>query len=924
MANWTTLKAAINNVIKTNNNQAITGQVLQNVLNNVVSSIGENYQFVDIAIPTTNPGAPDGNVFYIAYTAGTYANFNGIVVNNNEVVFLLYKGGWSKKIIGLATAEELDALNASLTKAKTNIFYAICGTAANAVAKVVTIANFELSINTRFVIKMTNSNTAANTTLNVNNTGAKPIYYNGALASADNSWEDGETLDVYYDGENYQASNFQGGGVNAEKVKFENEGTGIESENVQGALEEITQMIIDLKPELLKYVDKSKEVSPSDKNIHININNGALEYNNDIACRVSANYINIEGASYVRFFNGFTIKTYSAGYAFYNSEKEFISGGNYDGVNTTLIVNIPEDAKYFRYTFMGDSVVLSLSYNRDEPNDGNEDTDGVDLINRVILSSGKQITYSNGKYENNSITSATQGYINIDGFESIKTILPHGLITGGAVYGIAFYKDDFTYISGILGNKDAQTEPYNEETIISVPKNAVYFRGTIIGTDANISDYVLIGYITSSEATENYNDFRLDRIDVTSDELSVAGNNLGLALDGSANCKILCRFKNKTILEENGTIEYQGNTSLQMPKKGFAFTFSEKHRFKNWIEMDEYHCKGYYSDWIHCRDLLANKILEQVILTRPQNARRSYQFNNNKFEENDFEFLVDSGALCHVDGFPVELYINNGYWGLYSLNIKKERDNYKLKKDDVDHIQIEASEDTAYTPSFDWTKVEIRCPKSDSGNTEFADNVTPKDGEVKAAWIGFLTNLNAIDEVGTSKENLEGFLNLQDWIDNILVCWFLNHTDNWSKNTLYTSWDAGVHWSPLLYDMDNTFGIVDITGASAKPYNYNTFAHKAYGNCPWLSKIETILSEDIKNRYAKLRKKGIFAAENVDNLITSWVKEVGTDVYKDDTERWSYPGLGNTVAAFIDSQYRMVKWISDRLGYLDEKYDYTE
>lgn len=397
-----------------------------------------------------------------------------------------------------------------------------------------------------------------------------------------------------------------------------------------------------------------------------------------------------------------------------------------------------------------------------------------------------------------------------------------------------------------------------------------------------------------------------------------------MSMDKSAlACTILCRFNEKTVYEENGEIAYQGNTSLQMPKKGFTLTFSDKHRFNKWIEMDEYHCKGYYSDWLHCRDLMANKILEQVILTRPQNARRSYQFNND-FDANDYEILVDSGALCHVDGFPVELYINDSYWGLYSLNIKKERDNYKLKKSNTNHIQIEAANDTSYgnASSFDWGNVEIRNPKTDSGNEEFAEGATPNDGEVKTAWIDFLTKLNAIDQSSTTKENLQEFLNVQDWIDNILLCWLLNHTDNWSKNTLYTTWDA-THWSPLLYDMDNTFGIVDITGGSVKPYNYDTFGHKAYGNCPWLSKIENILADDIKTRYAELRDKGIFSAENVDNLVTEWVKSVGADVYKDDTERWSYPGLGNGTS-FIDSQYRMVKWISDRLGYLDEKYEYVE
>lgn len=42
MANWTTLKAAIANVIKTNGNQEITGAVLQSILNSIVNAIGEN------------------------------------------------------------------------------------------------------------------------------------------------------------------------------------------------------------------------------------------------------------------------------------------------------------------------------------------------------------------------------------------------------------------------------------------------------------------------------------------------------------------------------------------------------------------------------------------------------------------------------------------------------------------------------------------------------------------------------------------------------------------------------------------------------------------------------------------------------------------------------------------------------------------
>lgn len=91
MANWSTLKAAIANIIKTNGNQEITGQLLQNVLNNIVSSVGENSTFAGIATPATNPGVPDGPVFYFANGPGVYSNFSSITISYYSIC-ILYNG----------------------------------------------------------------------------------------------------------------------------------------------------------------------------------------------------------------------------------------------------------------------------------------------------------------------------------------------------------------------------------------------------------------------------------------------------------------------------------------------------------------------------------------------------------------------------------------------------------------------------------------------------------------------------------------------------------------------------------------------------------------------------------------------------------------------------------------------------------------
>lgn len=112
MANWDILKSAIAGIVKTNSNQEITGQLLQNVLNNIVSSVGENATFAGIATPTTNPGVPDGPVFYLATEAGVYSNFEGASVNRAEVIIFLNKAGkWSQIRTGLASQQQVTELN---------------------------------------------------------------------------------------------------------------------------------------------------------------------------------------------------------------------------------------------------------------------------------------------------------------------------------------------------------------------------------------------------------------------------------------------------------------------------------------------------------------------------------------------------------------------------------------------------------------------------------------------------------------------------------------------------------------------------------------------------------------------------------------------------------------------------------------------
>lgn len=103
MGNYEELKAAVASVIKANGKQEITGQVLQNTLTTLISQIGVNATFAGIATPSTVPGTPDQNVFYIAGQSGTYANFNAIVLDNEIAILSNKSGKWVKTTTGFAT-----------------------------------------------------------------------------------------------------------------------------------------------------------------------------------------------------------------------------------------------------------------------------------------------------------------------------------------------------------------------------------------------------------------------------------------------------------------------------------------------------------------------------------------------------------------------------------------------------------------------------------------------------------------------------------------------------------------------------------------------------------------------------------------------------------------------------------------------------
>nr|DAR11873.1 MAG TPA: hypothetical protein [Caudoviricetes sp.] len=126
MANWSDLKALVAEVIKTNGNQEITGQVLQNVLKSIISNLGANYQYAGIAKPSTNPGTPDGNIFYLASEKGVYSNFDSYEIKTQElVVFYNTSSAWKHDTLGSLGGGNAVGMNPYFPFAESATFFTI-------------------------------------------------------------------------------------------------------------------------------------------------------------------------------------------------------------------------------------------------------------------------------------------------------------------------------------------------------------------------------------------------------------------------------------------------------------------------------------------------------------------------------------------------------------------------------------------------------------------------------------------------------------------------------------------------------------------------------------------------------------------------------------------------------------------------------
>ena len=230
--------------------------------------------------------------------------------------------------------------------------------------------------------------------------------------------------------------------------------------------------------------------------------------------------------------------------------------------------------------------------------------------------------------------------------------------------------------------------------------------------------------------------------------------------------------------KKHAILNAQGNSSMTHYKKNIAVDFCEDEwvsddttsvKIGNWIVQDSFHLKAFYCSFYKNECPVSYKIWDRMCHTYKFTEDRPYKdylaskfpdkganvTNSNFGQNNAFE------ARCVPDGFPCAVYLNNTFWGIYSFQLKKHRDNYFMDKESTTNIHLDGdSYLNLFNGIIDWNLMEIRNPKPkkwklyDMDGNKY-DGDSPKELMGKYLSDGETINPNYDDNNESHKKSAE-------------------------------------------------------------------------------------------------------------------------------------------------------------------------
>lgn len=368
-------------------------------------------------------------------------------------------------------------------------------------------------------------------------------------------------------------------------------------------------------------------------------------------------------------------------------------------------------------------------------------------------------------------------------------------------------------------------------------------------------------------------------------EGDTAGMSKENAVDIAAH--FVSQFKDFT---DAATLKWQGTSSIAFPKKNFTIKFTNKHEL-GWKKQKKYCLKANYIDHSHARNIVSARIWSEIVS------------NRSDYEELD-ELLKNSPCNGAVDGFPIRLYLNGEYQGLYTLNVPKG--SWQFGMDDTNEKHCILCGENYESGCF------RAAPKIDGSDwSDELHDVVPDS--VITRWT------EAINFVMTSsdtefKNGIDNYIDVQSLIDYYIYAYVSTGLDSMGKNQIYYTYNGQKYYASM-YDMDSTWGMYYngqkfVSTTYRMQEDYESMVNNRQGNLLY-ERLKTIFKDEIQTRYSELRES-ILSYSNILGKFESFMSCITTEQYAEDLTIYAGIPSGTT-----NNIKQLRSYVKARLDYVD-------
>lgn len=379
-------------------------------------------------------------------------------------------------------------------------------------------------------------------------------------------------------------------------------------------------------------------------------------------------------------------------------------------------------------------------------------------------------------------------------------------------------------------------------------------------------------------------------------------------------------FISNTEIKGYAQIAIQGDSSRLYDKKNYKIkTFSDadcKNKLKlrlkpSWPETNKFNLKANFIDATQSRNLASAKLVAAATAVTP--------IADSTVESH----LAKTSNFGQMEGFPVEVYFDDLYNGLYTCNTKKDDKVFGLDADKPGNAAVSVLDDVAQS---DTQLLTIPTAKLDNVayDDELHDNPDPELITNWSKWLQFLNTSTDED----FKANLANYIDVKSAINLYLFGVLSREYDYFSKSVLYLTWNNGKYFYLIPYDLDSNWGQSADGKIEGNPADANWgFSTdnggqdgKFISNANWnklFERMYKLFMPEIKEQYTYLRSS-VWRTDQLLDAYRSFMNQIPQSAYEKDQKLWpQIPSIKTNTyeqlhQVIVQRSNQMDKWIKTK------------